>query len=679
MKKIRYPILWEKHQPEPFLPADFSQSNQRLSELRRQGIEVIAGLVHHGSGPVYVNILDESFVTGLETYARSVAEAFPWIEYYTPVNEPLTTARFCGLYGTWYPHRMDNSSFCRILINECRATVLAMKQIRTINPKAKLVQTDDLGKIHSTPLLQYQADFENCRRWLSFDLLCGKVTVEHALWNYLINSGIGRDELELFTQNACPPDILGLNHYLTSERYLDENLSDYPVQTYGGNGRDRYADVEAVRVGSIRPDGPYLLLSEAWARYRLPMAVTEVHLYCSREEQMRWLALLWDTAMHLKAENVDIRAITAWALLGSFGWNRLLTAPHGEYEPGTFDLRNKELRPTALAQMVKSYSTEHSFYHPVLDGRGWWQRQNRVLYGVDAESRPDDQSVNSRPLLIIGKTGTLGQAIAHVCKHRGIFFRLLDRQELDITRLSAIEKMIHEYNPWAIINAAGFVRVDEAEADPRLCFAVNTQGPINLARICSRHGIKLLTYSSDLVFDGTKAVPYTEHDKCNPLSIYGHSKLLAEQQVLEINPEVLVIRTSAFFGPLDQHNFIQQMLRTLRRGQVFQAISDVTISPTYLPDLVNTSLDLLLDNEAGIWHLSNEGQISWVRLAYTVAERSYLDTGLIHPQPLSAFGYPAKRPVYSVLGSRKGSLLPPLDNAIDRFLNDPVTMRLTEC
>jgi dTDP-4-dehydrorhamnose reductase len=668
IQKIRYPLLWEKYQPEPGRPASWSRVENKLDELRGCGTGIIAGLVHHGSGPAHVNLLDESFAEGLAAYARSVAEKFPWIEYYTPVNEPLTTARFCGLYGLWYPHGQDDQSFYRILLNECRATVLAMQQIRQVNPGAKLVLTEDLGKVHSTPLLAYQADFENHRRWLSCDLMAGKVDSAHPLWPHLRAAGIRQQELDFFRQHACLPDILGFNHYLTSERYLDEQLDQYPAENHGGNGRHRYADVEAVRVGHLSPDGPYRLLKEAWARYGLPMAVTEVHLHCSREEQMRWLSAIWETACRLRAEGIDLRAVTAWALLGSFGWNRLLTQPGGDYEPGVFDISHKQIRPTALTGMIRAYSCGEAFEHPVLSSPGWWQRPCRVIYGRECIELPDLPATPARPMLITGKTGTLGQAFARICGQRGISCRLLSREEMDISRPESIERVIRDSRPWAIVNAAGFVRVDAAEGQAEACFAANTEGPANLARLCARFGIQLVTYSSDLVFDGLKTRPYTEQDVRHPLSVYGQSKSMAEEQVLHYHPEALIIRSSAFFGPWDTHNFLHGVLDSLRKGRHFEAISDVTVSPTYLPDLVQASLDLLLDQATGIWHLCNNGQISWAALACTVAERSRLNTALIKSRPLSAFAYPARRPAYSVLGSRKGLLLPGLDQAIDRYL-----------
>src|SRR5690606_27804021 len=103
---------------------------------------------------------------------------------------------------------------------------------------------------------------------------------------------------------------------------------------------------------------------------------------------------------------------------------------------------------------------------------------------------------------------------------------------------------------------------------------------------------------------------YVESDPVNPLNVYGSSKAEAEKKVLEMLPQSLVIRTSAFFGPWDQYNFVHAVLRTLERNEAFEASTDI-ISPTYVPHLVNASLDLLIDEEAGIWHLSNSDALSW--------------------------------------------------------------------
>jgi dTDP-4-dehydrorhamnose reductase len=235
IKKLRFPILWEKHQPERSAPIDWTWTEQQLTFLKTHNIDVIAGLVHHGSGPAFTDMLDPLFPEHLAAYAREVALKFPWIEHYTPVNEPLTTARFSGLYGIWYPHCSDDHSFLTMLLHEIKATVLAMEEIRKVNPRAKLVQTEDLGKSYSTELLKGQAQFENERRWITFDLLLGQVDEKHYLWNYFMQNGIKPSQLRFFQEHKCPPDIFGFNHYVTSERYLDENIYQYPEHTWGSN------------------------------------------------------------------------------------------------------------------------------------------------------------------------------------------------------------------------------------------------------------------------------------------------------------------------------------------------------------------------------------------------------------------------------------------------------------
>jgi dTDP-4-dehydrorhamnose reductase len=278
IKSLRFPILWERHEAAKGQVIDWSWSEKSLNKLQQHGISPIVGLVHHGSGPAYTSLQNESFAPGLAAYAAKVAKKYPHIEYYIPVNEPLTTARFSGLYGFWYPHGNSDQDFCFMLINQVKATVLAMQEIRKINPSAKLVQTEDLAKTYSVPSLQYQADFENDRRWISFDLLCGKVNRQHPLWDFFIRAGISEDSLKFFTGNPCPPDILGLNYYVTSERFLDDDLDRYPPHMHGGNWIDRYVDVEAVRVNHGQPSGLRLLINEAQERYGLPMAITECHL-----------------------------------------------------------------------------------------------------------------------------------------------------------------------------------------------------------------------------------------------------------------------------------------------------------------------------------------------------------------------------------------------------------------
>jgi dTDP-4-dehydrorhamnose reductase len=278
--------------------------------------------------------------------------------------------------------------------------------------------------------------------------------------------------------------------------------------------------------------------------------------------------------------------------------------------------------------------------------------------------------VRGRPLLITGATGTLGQAFARYCELRGLPYHLLTRAEMDIADRASVERMLSSVRPWAVVNTAGYVRVDEAERDAERCHRENAQGPAVLAGVCAAHGLPLVTFSSDLVFDGTAGEPYVESCGTSPLNVYGRSKERGELHVLSSHPKALVVRTSAFFGPWDEYNFVTLTLRSLASGQTVVAADDMVVSPTYVPDLVDETLNLLVDGESGIWHLANDGAVTWADLARRVAIAAGHDPELILGRPTGELGLVAARPVYSPLASERGVLLSPLDDALARYFDD---------
>lgn len=674
IRTLRYPVLWERVAPDRPDDCDWSRADDRVGRLMRLGVRPVVGLVHHGSGPRYTCLADPSFAEGLAAFAGRVAARFPGVGYYTPVNEPLTTARFSGLYGHWYPHACDAASFVRMLLNQCRAVVLSVRAIREVRGDAKLVQTEDLGKTYSTPALAYQAEFENERRWLTYDLLCGRVDRQHPLASYFRYVGIAEAEWLWFSDNPCPPDVLGVNHYVTSERFLDERVERYPAASRGGNGRHAYADVEAVRVRAAGPSGVALLLGEAWRRYGLPLAVTEAHLGCTREEQLRWLAEVWREARAARESGADVRAVTVWSLLGMFDWDSLVTLPRGHYEPGAFDVRGPRPRPTALAGLVRELAAGSEATHPVLSSPGWWRRPARLLYpayppgqagGTPAGSQTPGKG--PRPLVIVGAGGALGREFVRACGARGLAYRALTRAELDITRPAAVVAALEKFGPWAVINAAGFARVDAAESQPGHCHRANVVGPVALAAECARRRVPLMTFSSHLVFDGRKGQSYVESDATNPLSAYGRSKDEAERHILTVHPGSLVVRAGPMFSPGDERGLPARALRATAAGIPLAVPEDIIVTPSYAPDLVHSSLDLLIDGETGLWHLASGVAVSCLELARETVRRAGMDAGLIQGQAAAALVGPAPRPTYSALGSERGCLLPALESALERF------------
>ena len=615
IRTLRYPVLWEAVTPDDPARPDWSWSDERLRRLRALGIRPIAGLTHHGGGPRYTSLVDPDYPRLFADYAGAVARRYPWLDAYTPVNEPLTTARFGALYGHWHPHRRHDGDFLRALVNQCRATVLAMRAIRRVNPAAILVQTEDVGRVFSTPELAYQADYENERRWLSLDLLHGRLDHRHLWWRRFAEHGIGETELAIFRKGDAVPDVIGVNHYLTSERFLDGRIGLYPPHLEGGNGRERYADVEAVRTRLPGAElGPAARLAEVWERYRRPIAVTEVHHGSTRDEQLRWLAEVWRAAQTLRRRGADIRAVTVWALFGSVDWNSLLVRQDGHYEPGAFDIRGETAfkttpRPTALAAAASSLARTGRFDHPALDGPGWWRRDDR-FYQRPTGSRLSSVRPDQRRLVVAGPSGPVAEAIEKAALSRGLAHVRSEGE--------ALRRSIAGRDVWAVIDLA-----------PRPRWR-------DLARACREAG-------------------------------KGYARCIAGAAAESGRPrrgggagcDALVIRTGLLFGPPLKADPVRALVERVAGVGSGAEPSHVawqgTTALTYLPDLAQVLLDLVIDGERGVFDLVG-GSIDQPALTAGIAER----------WASAAAGESADRRA----DLRASPLMPPLARALDRFVND---------
>jgi dTDP-4-dehydrorhamnose reductase len=670
IKALRFPILWERVAPENNGEYHWDWSDKRIARLRELGVEPIAGLVHHGSGPRHTSLLDDAFPEKLAAYALAVAQRYPDIRDWTPVNEPLTTARFSALYGHWHPHRRDEQAFWTALVNQIDGVRLAMKAIRNVNPKARLFQTDDLGMTYSTGPLARRARHYNERRWIGWDLLFGRVTKDHPLRERIERHGLGK-RLDVLAGDPCPPDIIGVNHYLTSDRFLDHRMERYPG--YGSDWAEppRFADVEAVRVLDPYPDGWRSALRAAWERYRTPLAMTEVHNGCTRDEQYRWLRDSWRSADVLRGEGIPVVGFTAWALFGNKGWNTLLT-DEGEYEPGIFDTRSGTPRATALAGLLRELNAADNIHRCAGEG-GWWRRDVRFEHPVvrprnqkPAEGRRDSAETG-HPIMILGATGTLGQALHRTCQLRNIAAVLTARSDCDLSDEDGIATALDRLQPSAVINAAGWVRVDDAEEEADACHLANAKGAIALAQHCDERGISTVSFSSDLVFGDDFEGPRHELHPVAPLNVYGASKAAMEEAIGTLSGRHLVARTAAFFSPRDSHNFAIYVVRSLSRGERVAAAADRGVTPTYVPHLCDAVLDLMLDSEQGVWHLSNGEALSWAEFAERVALACGLDTSLIDAIPAEEMGWRAARPRNCALISERGAPMPSFDTALAHF------------
>jgi dTDP-4-dehydrorhamnose reductase len=681
IQAIRYPVLWEQTAPDGLERADWSWSDERLARLRALDLRPIVGLVHHGSGPRDTNLLDPAFPERLAAFAAAVARRYPWVDEWTPVNEPLTTARFSALYGHWYPHARDDRSFARALLTQCRAVVLSMRAIREANPGARLVQTDDLGKTYSTPLLAYQAEMENERRWVTWDLLAGQLTPDRLMWGWLRDVGIPEEDLAWFLENPCPPDVVGVNHYLSSERFLDERVELYPSESPGKNGRHEYVDVLAARVLPEGAAGPETLLMEAWERFGLPLAVTEAHNGCTREEQLRWLDEVWSGAQRAQNAGADVRAVTVWSLLGAYDWHTLVTRHEGVYEPGVFDVRSPTPRPTAIAHMVGDLATKGRHDHPTLAVPGWWRRPDRFIYGpaladdapgVDWRQGERDQR-GARPIVIAGEDGPVVGSLVRTCRERSIPYHVVSRRSALNADPDTVTELLGTLNAWAVLDGcmSGLTESTHCGAAGCIRCREDDQASAAIAAACSHLGIPLLTISSDLVFDGQRRESYVESSPISPVGACNRLVADRERRSLNAHPSAIVVRTGPLFGCEGQSDPLAQALHALIEGKPFMAEDEVR-SPTYALDFAHAALDLLLDGERGVWHLANTGSASWFDLVWRAADLAGIDpSGLTphEPNPIVA-SEPGR---IRVLESERGWLLPKLDKSLARHVQTFMT------
>jgi glycosyl hydrolase family 1 len=368
VRATRVPVLWEKCAPHDPRSLDLAWPRRRLLRLRELGVEQIVTLLHHGSGPRYTSLVDPAFPHLLAAYAGAVAAAFPWVRRWTPINEPLTTARFATLYGHWYPNaREDHRAFGAAIVNEALGTVLAMHAIRRSVPDAELVLTEDLQGF--TALDAGVADYvahKRERAFLSAELVMGRVIPGHALYDYLCTTCcVAPELLRELAAGAIAPALMGWNYYPYSERTL-------------WSGVDGAAsNMATVEVGPL-PISPRPLLRAAHARLGLPFALAEVHVHGTAEERVRWLLARDADLRALAAEGLPAVALGAWAAFGLVDWDSLLVRSAGRSEDGifTFDAADAEPQPTAVAETLRALARGERLMAPA--ALGWWESERRL-------------------------------------------------------------------------------------------------------------------------------------------------------------------------------------------------------------------------------------------------------------------------------------------------------------
>ncbi|MBI4715582.1 MAG: dTDP-4-dehydrorhamnose reductase [Nitrospirae bacterium] len=254
-------------------------------------------------------------------------------------------------------------------------------------------------------------------------------------------------------------------------------------------------------------------------------------------------------------------------------------------------------------------------------------------------------------VLITGASGMLGTDL--VRKLAGTHEIVpLSSKEMDITREEETRRVIREAAPQAIVHAAAFTRVDDCEKERDKAFRINGDGTRYVALGARDTGARLLTISTDYVFDGKKEGGYREEDPTAPLGVYGQSKLAGEEAVREILEDSLILRTSWLFGR-NGPNFVKTILRIAREQPVLRVVHDQRGSPTYTPDLADGIARLLETPARGIVHLSNSGTCTWWEYAVEILRLTGVEGVTVLPITTAESGRPAPRPANSILDNNR--------------------------
>ncbi len=257
-------------------------------------------------------------------------------------------------------------------------------------------------------------------------------------------------------------------------------------------------------------------------------------------------------------------------------------------------------------------------------------------------------------ILVTGSNGQLGNCLKTLsAQHTAHQFVFMDRDGFSLTDPVMMDKVLEAEMPAIVFNCAAYTAVDKAEHEAEMAFAVNASGPGQLAYLCNQKNIRLIHISTDYVFDGLSKKPYTEEDQANPIGVYGKSKLLGEQNVLQSNPEALIIRTSWVFSPFGK-NFVKTMINLMHSRDSISVVNDQYGRPTYAMDL-GAALINIAEKKAwlpGVYHFCNAGSITWFEFAGEIARQIHSKCA-IRPISTAEFPTPAKRPAYSVLNTEK--------------------------
>lgn len=287
---------------------------------------------------------------------------------------------------------------------------------------------------------------------------------------------------------------------------------------------------------------------------------------------------------------------------------------------------------------------------------------------------------------IIGDKGMLGSEVMREFKKAGLAFVGSDR-DVDFLTPTALETFAAANAVTAIVNCAAYTAVDKAEDEPELCARLNIEGPENLAKLANKINARLIHISTDYVFDGNSKKPYHEDDPVNPTGVYGRTKAEGEKAIFAAFPKAIILRTAWLYGEYG-NNFVYTMLKLMCKKDEVGVVADQRGTPTWAKDLAKSLISVLNNHEEkrGIYHFTDEGDISWYDFAVKIYDTGK-ELGILNRNcriiPLTTDQYPTKtrRPKYSVLSKDKilqnfDVSVPSWDESLVSFMKEIVANRL---
>ena len=257
-------------------------------------------------------------------------------------------------------------------------------------------------------------------------------------------------------------------------------------------------------------------------------------------------------------------------------------------------------------------------------------------------------------ILVTGSNGQVGSEIKKIAKKRSeLKWLFTDKNSLDLSKIDLTVRFLDSAKPSIIINCAAYTNVDKAESEPKLANLINVKAVDSLSKWSYSNNAKLFHISTDYVFDGNSSIPLKEDAVTAPLNVYGLTKLEGEKVCLKNDPNCIVIRTSWVFSSFGK-NFVKTIFNQMSKKDSLNIINDQVGSPTYANDLANVIIKII-DHKywiPGLYHYSNEGEVSWFEFAKSIKKYLGFTTKLIAISSDNYFSE-AKRPKYSLLDKSK--------------------------